>query len=216
MSPVARQRARKGEGAHLRDEILEAAERLLIETGSEDAVSIRAVAEAVGVTAPSIYRHFEDKQLLLFEVCGLHFARLEEVARIAMEGLEHPVEAVIAMGRAYVRFGIEQPEHYRIMFMGRSDMTPAQYADEVMAETGPFALLVRAVQACFDAGYGAPGHPDARRAALVLWSNVHGLTSLLIAKPGMPWGDPDEILDEQCRVLTRGLFDLEGLPAPPT
>ena len=62
-----RTRARRGEGERLREEILDAAERLLIETGNRDAVSIRAVAEAVGVTPPSIYLHFADKtELLIF------------------------------------------------------------------------------------------------------------------------------------------------------
>jgi AcrR family transcriptional regulator len=212
MTPSTRTRARKGEGGLLREEILDAAERLLIETASEDEVSIRAVAEAVGVTPPSIYRHFEDKQLLLFEVCARQFAHLDEVAGAAVEGIEHPVEALAALGRAYVRFGLDHPEAYRIMFMGRTDMTPEQYADEVLADTGSFATLVAAVQACLDAGYGDAGHGsdgdpiDAVTGALVLWVSVHGLTSLLIAKPGMPWGDVETMCDQVCAVAMRGLF----------
>ena len=72
---TTRPRARKGQGDLLRTDILEAAERLLLETGSEDAVSIRAVADATGVTPPSIYRHFRDKQHLLFEVCARQMDR---------------------------------------------------------------------------------------------------------------------------------------------
>ena len=64
-----RARARRGEGPRLREEILAAATRLLAETGDEEAVSIRAVAEAVGVTPPSIYLHFADKTELIFAVC---------------------------------------------------------------------------------------------------------------------------------------------------
>ncbi len=205
-----RTRARKGEGAQLRDEILAAAERLLIETGSEEAVSIRAVADAVGVTPPSIYRHFEDKQLLLFEVCAVHFARLEVVAAAAVEGVDDPLEALVAMGRAYVRFGLEHPEHYRIMFMGRSDLTPEQYRDEVLAGTGPFALLVAAVRACLDAGHTAmDGDDDPVAGAMALWAVVHGLTSLLIAKPGMPWGDTDAMIDRLTRMTMRGYFGID-------
>lgn len=211
MTPTARPRAVKGQGGQLRDEILEAAERLLIETGSEEAVSIRAVAEAVGVTPPSIYRHFDDKQLLLFEVCVRHFTRLEAVARAAIDGVDDPLLALRAMGRAYVRFGIEQPEHYRIMFMGRSDLTPEQYADEILADTGPFALLVAAVRRCFDAGYATPDRRDQDpvTVALLIWAGIHGLTSLLIAKPGMPWGDVEHLIDEQCGVVARGLFSTD-------
>ena len=93
-----RQRARKGEGELLREEILEATERLLLETGSEELVSIRAVARATGVTAPSIYRHFEDKTHLLFEVCARHFAMLDEVLQAAMAGIDDPLLAMRARG----------------------------------------------------------------------------------------------------------------------
>ena len=51
---TTRSRARRGEGDLLREEILLAATRLLIETGNEDAMSIRAIADAVGVSPPSI------------------------------------------------------------------------------------------------------------------------------------------------------------------
>jgi AcrR family transcriptional regulator len=61
-----RPRLPRGEGRRLRGEIMAAAERLLIDTGSQEAVSIRAVADAVGVTPPSIYRHFADKSELIF------------------------------------------------------------------------------------------------------------------------------------------------------
>jgi len=64
-----RRRAPRGQGRKLREEILAAAERLLRETGDQEAVSIRAVADAVGVTPPSIYLHFADKTDLIFAIC---------------------------------------------------------------------------------------------------------------------------------------------------
>jgi AcrR family transcriptional regulator len=78
-SSPRRSRARRGEGDRLREQILEAAEHLLIQTGNEEAVTIRAVAEAVGVTPPSVYLHFADKDDLLFAICERHFARLAQV-----------------------------------------------------------------------------------------------------------------------------------------
>jgi AcrR family transcriptional regulator len=67
LTPAAsRRRARKGEGELLREEILDAAEALLIEKGHPDAVSIRAVAARVGVSPPAIYLHFADKDELFY------------------------------------------------------------------------------------------------------------------------------------------------------
>ena len=75
MTP-ARTRARRGEGERLREEILDVAEDLLVSTGDENAVSIRAIAQRVGVTPPSIYLHFADKESLLWAVCEREFRPL--------------------------------------------------------------------------------------------------------------------------------------------
>src|SRR5207248_11518684 len=115
--PPRRTRARRGEGELLRTQILDAAERLLIETGSEEAVSIRRIAEAVGVTPPSIYLHFADKDELIFAVCERQFEALDRVMDEAVVGIEDPLEELYARGKAYVRFGLDHPEEYRILFM---------------------------------------------------------------------------------------------------
>jgi len=192
--------------AGLRDDIVDAAEKLLLRTGSDDDLTIRAVAEAVGVTPPSIYRHFEDKQHLLFEVCSRHFGRLADFVAEAVEGSDDPVAALLDMARAYVRFGVDNPEHYRIMFMGRSDLTPAQYADERILETGAFGGLVAAVQACIDAGRLRPEHEDALGVAHALWAAVHGVTSIAVAKPHLPGPDLDDRLATVLDVVLRGLL----------
>jgi AcrR family transcriptional regulator len=198
---ATRHRARRGEGDLLREEILEATERLLLETGSEEAVSIRAVARATGVTAPSIYRHFEDKTHLLFEVCARHFALLDEAIEAAVVGIDDPVLAMQARGKAYVRFGIEHPEHYRIMFMGPAYATPDQWSD--LLATGSFANLVGGIQAVVDAG-AMPEPDDVVTAALHVWANIHGLTSLLVARPTMPWPELDAFIDEHLWLCMRG------------
>ena len=188
-----RARARKGEGELLRGEILEAAERLLLETGSEDLVSIRAVARATGVTAPSIYRHFEDKTHLMFEVCARQFELFDAAIEAAVAGIDDPILAMLARGKAYVRFGIEHPEHYRIMFMGPASTTPGQWAD--LLATGSFAHLIEGIDAAVDAGVLDPPR-DSFTTALHIWANIHGLTSLLVARPTMPWPNLEAFIDD--------------------
>ncbi len=202
MSPE-RPRSRRGEGAQLKEEILVAAEELLLETGSEDEVSIRAVAERVGVTPPSIYRHFADKGTLLFEVCDRQFDRFHEYLDAKGSGHSDPVEALKATGRAYIEFGLSYPEHYRIMFMGRSDLTPQQYEDHVLAEHESFMALVGSVQECVDAGRI---RTDAMEAATLLWTVTHGVTSLLIAKPNFPWPPVEVLVEHVLDMVEHGLF----------
>jgi AcrR family transcriptional regulator len=201
-----RPRARKGEGAALRDEILAATERLLLELGSAEAVSIRAVAERVGVTPPSIYRHFADKNDLIFEVCAGHFTAFDEFLARASAGIDDPVERLRAMGLAYMRFGLANPEPYRIMFMTRADETPEEYQAVVLRDTGAFEQLLRCVQECIDAGRFRPEYTDASRLAIGFWARVHGLTSLLVAKPHFPWPeDKDAFIEEYARICLAGV-----------
>jgi AcrR family transcriptional regulator len=196
-----RRRARRGEGPRLEGEILDATEQLLLGTGSAAAVSINDIAAAVGVTPPSIYRHFADKTDLVFEACTRHFGGFEAFIRERCEGIDDPVEKLTAMGRAYVEFGIANPEPYRLMFMTRPDSVPHKFQGEMLAESGAFELLVSSVQACIEAGRFRPGYDDVYELAIGFWARVHGLTSLLISKPGIPWPDDPDFLDhfaDQC------------------
>jgi AcrR family transcriptional regulator len=202
-----RPRARRGEGPRLREEILAAATRLLAETGNQEAVSIRAVAEAVGVTPPSIYLHFADKTELIFAVCEEQFAKLDAEMAAASAAVEDPLEALRRRGQAYVRFGLGNAEAYRVLFMYKHDV-PDGVDRENMRRSDTFNHLVEAVQRCLDAGALEPGDPF--QISLGLWVMVHGITSLLLAAPEFPWPDgPEELVD---RLLSDHLQGL--LPRP--
>jgi len=190
----ARQRARRGHGERLREEILAAATRLLFETGDEDAVSIRAIAAAVGVTTPSIYLHFADKTELIWAVCEEHFRKLDEELERAAAGSDDPLESLALRGRAYVRFGLSNAEGYRILFMSRGDLKPKEEFLGEDTTAAAFVNLVGAVERCMEAG--AIRRDDPTPVAFGLWALVHGLTSLLISLPGFPWPmGPEELAD---------------------
>ena len=203
-SPSTRRpRARRGEGELLRAEILAAAERLLIQTGDEGAVSIRAIADAAGVTPPSIYLHFADKTELFNAVCEARFADFDRYLEEAAAGVADPLEALWARGRAYVRFGLDNPEHYRILFMTRRVADPSPGNVDNLPGLTAFSHLVEDVARGIDSGALAPGDPFL--VATGLWSAVHGITSLLIARPDFPWPDVDRLLGHVIEVQGRGL-----------
>lgn len=111
-----RPRSPRGSGEQLADEIIDATTDLLVEFGSEEKVSIRAVAARVGVTSPSIYLHFEDKEALLDAVGARFFEGFDQVMMHAAKGIDDPFERGLAQGLAYVRFAIESAVMYRITF----------------------------------------------------------------------------------------------------
>jgi AcrR family transcriptional regulator len=186
-----RRRARRGDGDLLRDEIVAAASRLLAETGDEEAVSIRGVAQAVGVTPPSIYLHFPDKTTLMFAVCEERFAALDRVSREAAATASDPLDELRRRGEAYIRFGLDNPAHYRILFMGRAE--PPSYDETRLRDASAFGGVVDAVERGMEAGMIAAGDPHL--AAVGLWATVHGITSLMIAKPHFPWPPLDALID---------------------
>ena len=200
----ARPRSRRGEGETLREDLLAVTERLMIETGSADAVSIRAIADAVGVTPPSIYLHFADKNSLILAVCERHFETFDSVIEEAGQSADDPVESLRRRGRAYVRFGLENPEPYRILFMSLAERSRQ---DDVLVGAGAraFQHLVDAVRRCIDAGAFRPVDPV--RAARGVWTAVHGVTSLLISLPGFPRPDVDALVDHVCETQIRGLSE---------
>jgi AcrR family transcriptional regulator len=174
----------------------------MIETGRADAVSIRAIADAVGVTPPSIYLHFPDKEALILAVCERHFEMFDAVIEDAGRSTDDPVESLRRRGRAYVRFGLENPEPYRILFMTR---TESAHRSDVSVGAGAraFQHLVDAVQRCIDDGAFRPVDPVV--AATGVWTAVHGITSLLISMPGFPWPDVDTLVDHVTDIQIHGL-----------
>jgi AcrR family transcriptional regulator len=195
-----RRRAPRGQGQLLRDEIIAAAERLLIERGSEDAVSVRAIADAVGVTPPSIYMHFADKEELFVAVCDARFEQLAQLSNEAAAGASGPVDEIRRRGEAYIRFGLEYPEQYRVLFL---DLDAGSVAVEDVAKWACLADLVAAVQRAIDEG--SIVGDDAFLVSLGMWAAVHGLVSLMISKPGIPWPPVDRMVDHLLTTLLVGL-----------
>ena len=187
----------------LREEILDAATELLLETGHAKAVSIRLVAKRVGVTPPSIYLHFADKDALLDAVCARYFEKLdEEMQRVARQtGPDQPstIDVLRAQGLAYVSFARRTPELYRLATMGEG--RPGSDVDTTL-NSSAFVHMRATVETLMAEGVYRAG--DATAMALELWTAAHGVAAILIAKPYLPWGDPEEFADRILRTVCIG------------
>jgi AcrR family transcriptional regulator len=182
-----RRRARRGEGERLREEILVAARELLAETHDADAVSVRAVAERVGVSTPSIYLHYSDKAALLDAVCAAVFADLDAAMEAAAAQTSDPFDSLRVRGVVYVTFALENPEQYRLAMMrmpGHLDSSPNAFSAEDIVAGPTYHHLTAAVQRCIDVGVFAPG-TDAEAVCTGLWAAAHGAVSLCLAKPDL-------------------------------
>ncbi|HJL16280.1 MAG TPA: TetR/AcrR family transcriptional regulator [Sandaracinaceae bacterium LLY-WYZ-13_1] len=156
----------------LRAALLEAAVEVLRERGVQGA-SLRECARRAGVSHAAPYRHFESKDALLTAVAGQGFAWLHAAGAAAMEGVSDPRDRLDAYGVAYVRFAMEHPEHFRVMFTSELPEGMTDATDQAAADAA-FELL--RAQAAAVVG---PGEDD-EVAALAFWSLVHGLSLLIL------------------------------------
>jgi AcrR family transcriptional regulator len=202
---AARTRYRRGEGARLREDILEAASRLFFEQGGAEGMTMRAVAAAAGVSPPAVYLHFADKDELIFAVCQGLFTQLDEAVESAAVGIDDPIEAMKARARAYVRFGLDHPDHYRVLFMQAPGNQPHHYTPEEVKASSAFGHLMNNV-ATLAADPRVRDDVDPYELALDCWAFVHGLTSLLITKPDFGWPDAGEMLNGHFDRMLSGLL----------
>ncbi len=188
MTVVRRDRPRDEPG-HGETAILEAARDLLVTRGV-DGLSMRQVAEQVGVSATAIYHYFSGKQDLVNRVVLRAFERFGCYLRDAMA--QHPegsIERIEALGHAYLRFALENQEYYRVMFHIHAEERESL---EALPDGGGYDLLRQAVVDAVAAGtirgprvsgdaeltLSQDAYPDIL--AMYLWSTVHGLVTLAL------------------------------------
>ncbi len=177
------------EQAAVRERIIEAARQLFVDQGY-DAVSLRKIADSIGYTAPALYTHFHDKTDIMRAICREDFSALAATfARIGRT--TNPVERILKAGMAYVRFAVEHPNHYRLMFMSPHPEGLAPEPEDLAKIGDPdldgYAFLRHAVDEAVKQGKIREAYADADLVAQVLWAGVHGVVSLQITHKHDPW-----------------------------
>jgi AcrR family transcriptional regulator len=215
---VARTRNRRGQGAQLREDIVTAASQILEATGQDEAVTLRAVAREVGITAPSIYAHFPDRVAIVMAVAERTFDELTAHLRPAAASGLAPVPRLQAVARAYLDFAATHPHAYRVLFERHRLEQPTAPAHtdpgadvQSMVGAQAFAVLLAAVRDCIDSG--ASTEPSALQATIRLWIGLHGLATLHASLPWFPWPPTTPMIDQLIDRLT-DLTEHDRLHAP--
>jgi AcrR family transcriptional regulator len=198
----ARQRNPRGQGERLRDDIIEAASRLLADPAAPP-LTLRAVAREVGVAATSVYLHFADIESLILAVADRRFDELVRLSDEVRDQNSDPCQRVRAGCLAYCEFGLAHPGHYQVMFANPlpmpADMPPEQFPG-IMA----FRQLIESVAVCIGT---EPADEQAFLTALLIWHQLHGIVSLRISRPRFPWPPLAEIVTEAVDRLLAGARD---------
>ena len=150
-----------------------AAARQLHETRGLDAVSMRNVAESVGVVAAAIYRHYRDKDALIGAMIAAGHGVLESYLR---EAEKSRGDRVLAIMDQFLRFAFDQPRVYELMFL-RPHAPVRRYPDDFAAgRSVTFNILRDAVAE--QIRKGRYRRDDPMETALTIWSHAHGLISM--------------------------------------
>jgi AcrR family transcriptional regulator len=200
--PVRSTRKPRGEGHARRAEILVAAEQIFAEHGYEGA-TIRKIADAVGLSSTALYMHFPDKGAILHEICRNAFERLCEGQQQILGSATPPSERLRRLLQAYIDFGFDNPNAYRLIYLTRPD--EAQQAQAAAQEVGTdlfraFEVVVEEAEAKGLLRAGA--HETAR----TLWAGVHGVVSLMITKPYFDWPSREVLSGTMLDALFTGLL----------
>lgn len=177
-----------------------AAEELFAERGIE-AVTMRELAQALGVSPMTPYRYFKDKDAILAAVRAAAFQRFSQALEAAMAEPCDPVTRAGRAGQAYIAFALAEPAAYRLMF----DVThPTQnaYPDLQAALDRARRTMTVHIVAMIEAGL-LDGDPEL--IGHMFWSMLHGMIMLQINGKLAPTIDPLALRRLALTTMLRGL-----------
>jgi AcrR family transcriptional regulator len=177
---------REREREEIRTKILDAARELFVAEGYE-AVTMRRIADRIEYSPTAIYFHFRDKETLLHEICDADFLTLAQQFGDAAK-IADPIEKLKATGLAYFRFGVEYPNHYRLMFMTpHPPLGDDHDVEKGNPEEDAYAFLKQIVEQAIREKRFRPGLDDVELLSQTIWAGMHGVVSLHIAKCNDTW-----------------------------
>ncbi|MCB0653450.1 MAG: TetR/AcrR family transcriptional regulator [Saprospiraceae bacterium] len=167
---------RKREKKELKKSILEKAKDILLKEGWQQ-LSIRNIATAIEYSPATIYLYFEGKDEIVYQLMEMGFLRMQEYFEPVYKET-HPVERIRKSGLAFLDFALSNPEWFELLFN-----TPEHLCDidKYVEDSSPgFRLFDGLLQACEEAIAQKYTHiTDAKILAMILWSTVQGLVTLI-------------------------------------
>lgn len=161
----------------LKNAIITAAVRMIRSDGI-GTLTLRNVAQETGVSHSAMYRHYRSKEDLVVAIAISGFRELaERLAADSVKNIKDTATRLVEMGKTYIRYAVENPEYYRIMF-----------GDYIKNKTGHPGLF-EVYDTCFRMIIDVLGdHERGKRKpagdksinAIAIWSLLHGYSCLVI------------------------------------
>ena len=179
-------RPKESEREDIHQLVLEKSRKLFLKYGYEN-VTMRKIAESIGYSAAAIYLYFDNKDEVLFELHNEGFRQLYEKQKSVMNNPSlNAFQKLHEHARQYIRFGLENPEYYNLMFMMDEPRDYLRWCEEKSngqrTDFGELAyqMLQKNIHECKEAGYFKSSIEEV--AVFTCWAFVHGTVALVIKK----------------------------------
>jgi AcrR family transcriptional regulator len=202
-SRIERQKTKPYHHGDLRNALIQAGLEILAEGGSQE-LDLRKVARRAGVSHAAPYRHFVDKQALIAAINeeGFHLLA-ERIDSTLHEVSDEPIEQLLGVALAYVRFAQENPWLMREMFSGIT-IERETFESLHTASKSVYRLYTEVIRSGQERGKIVDSDPTAL--AGVLWSVLHGLATLIIDNQMRPYADGPEGTERVTRYTIEILY----------
>lgn len=185
----------------MREAILKAASDLFVEVGYRD-FSLRKVAEQIGYSPGTLYLYFQDKDEVLFTIMSEGLVRFQQMLLEAAQ-TENPRDRLVNISRAYLRFGLQYPAHYQLMFLQRTDYLQRSDDGRTPQVAQIFGIWHQAIQDAMQAGVLRTGSPAST--GDTLWALLHGVVSIAILMPNFDEKRAQEMIDTALEMVGSGI-----------
>lgn len=187
----------------LRSSLLDAALEMIRESGVEE-LSMRKLADRVGVSRTAPYHHFADKHELLSAIAEVGFAHYAADLEVALQGVEDPGESLRVFLHHYIGFALEHSQAYNLMF-GQGVWKSGHPTEALKGEAyRVFKAFVTRVEGWQRVGV-LPEGADSLRLAQISWSTLHGLCRLFLDGIYVDKSNVEELLGLAERMFRQSL-----------
>lgn len=164
---------------NLKETILEASRKHLFEEGFRN-FSLRKVARDVGVSATSIYLHFENKDHLIHTLMEKSIEQLNGRLEQSAKEYADPIKKLEKLAADYAEFALENPREYQIIYMVSSDEMSRYPKEKFRQARRGYEIVTRTLEEGVEKNLLEEDHP--RIAAYTFWAQLHGVMSVVLSK----------------------------------
>lgn len=185
----------------LRDRLIKTARKILLEEGQRN-FSLRKIARETGVSATSIYLHFDSKDHLIHVLMEESIDQLNNRLEKSIQESTDPIEKLNILARVYVEFALDNTEEYQIIYMVSSDQMSRYPKEKFRKARRGYEIVTEVLEEGVRKNLLDEDRP--RVAAFTFWAQLHGVMSVVISRRLDNRLDQQEFIEQAIEHIIQG------------